>query len=345
MLATTRGELYEAERRQAEAAIDVDPDTVDLLLEAGEPPLPWEPIDWSTFLAAEDDDDGRWIAEPFLPAGRQVALFARGKTGKSLLALDVAAALATGRPVLGAPARDPIDVVYVDMENPADDVRDRMLDLGYDVESELGRLHYFHLVDLPPLDTLEGGRAVEQIVRHYGAVVVIVDTTASTVEGEENSADTFRAFARHTGRRLRALGVALLRIDHGGKDKDKGQRGSSAKDDDVDVVLELAPTSSGRFVLRRLRARLSWVPELVTITREVEPLLRHVVEPVVLPDGVAEVVTLLDDLELPADVSVRAAMAAIREAVGGRKQDVVRVAVKLRRTRTGGRHEKDGNAP
>ncbi len=45
------------------------------------------------------------------------------------LALEIAAGLASGRPVLGNPARPPISVLYVDMENSQDDIRERLQDL------------------------------------------------------------------------------------------------------------------------------------------------------------------------------------------------------------------------
>ena len=47
-------------------------------------------IDWSEFWEL-DLDDADWIAEPIIPAKRSTALFAPGGTGKSLLALYIAA--------------------------------------------------------------------------------------------------------------------------------------------------------------------------------------------------------------------------------------------------------------
>lgn len=289
-----------------------------------------EPLDWPAFLAAGADDDQLWLVDQLVPTGRHVALFARGKAGKSLLMLDVAAAVASGRPVLGGPAVEPVDVVYLDLENPASDIRERVFDLGYDVDSPLDRLHYFHLPALPPLDTEQGGAVLAALAARFDARLVVVDTVASGLAGEENSADTYRAFARHTGRRLRPLGAALVRVDHAGKDPAKGQRGSSAKDDDVDVVLEL--TASGdRILVRRLRSRLPWVPAEVRLTREVEPLLRHVLDPVALPDGTVEVADILDDLGVPLDTTTRAAGAALQAAGMGRRTAVVLAAQRYRR--------------
>jgi hypothetical protein len=290
-----------------------------------------EPLDWAAFLADEDSPSA-WLAEPILPAGAQVAIWARAKVGKSLLLLDVSAALASGRPLLGGSAVEPVHVVYVDMENPAGDLRERVLDLGYTASSDLSRLHYFHMPALPPLDTDLGGAVLAAQVERFGAVLVVIDTTASSVHGGENDADTYRAFYRYSGRRLRATGTALARLDHGGKDRTKGQRGSSAKDDDVDVVFEMVDVG-GPLVLRRTRSRFPWVPNEVRFQRETEPVLRHVLEPMAVPPGTMDAAREIDALGLPLEVSVRAATAALRQSGNGRRLEVVLAALKYRRSR------------
>jgi hypothetical protein len=55
------------------------------------------------------------------------------------------------------------------------------------------------------------------------------------------------------------MGITELRIDHAGKEATKGQRGSSAKNDDVDVVSQLKVDTHG-VTLSVDRQRISWVP-------------------------------------------------------------------------------------
>jgi KaiC/GvpD/RAD55 family RecA-like ATPase len=291
-----------------------------------------EPIDWRVFWST-DPPETDWLLEPIVPAGRQVAIFSRAKVGKSLFALEGAAALATGRPVLGAAARDPVDVVYIDMEMTANDLRERLTDLGYGPDSDLSRLHYYQLVDLAPLDSEEGGTVLQAITRKHNAQLVVLDTMARAVRGDENQADTYRNFYRHTGLRLKADGVTLLRLDHGGKDGAQGQRGSSAKDDDVDVVFQLTQASPAEFVLKRTRSRIPWVPPEITLRREEEPLLRHLVDPGGYPEGTAECAKVLDDLDVPLDATVSSARAALKAADRGKRTTVVTAALKYRRTR------------
>lgn len=288
------------------------------------------PIDWPAFWARERRVDD-WAIPPVVPAGRLVTIWAARKTGKSLFALDVAAAAATGRPIIGGDGQDPIGVVYLDMEMTEDDLEERLSDLGYGPTDDLSLLHYYLLPTLPPLDTDAGGAALAAIVGRHRPQVVVIDTLARVVDGEENSADTYRAFYRCTGMRLKQLGVACLRLDHAGKQKDKGERGSSAKGDDVDLSWELKETGAGQYQLKRSYTRIPWAKEIITLRREEEPL-RHVAAMGGWSPGVAPLAVAMDELGLPVDVTVDAAARALRKAGKGKRRDVVSEAVRFRRT-------------
>jgi hypothetical protein len=288
-----------------------------------------EPVDWHAFLNGQDGEAAEWFMEPIWPSRAHIAIYAKSGTGKSLFLLDGAAARASGRSLFGGESREPLSIIYVDLENPADVVQDRMLDFGYKAD-DLDHLHYFHLPELPPLDTDLGGLVLAAQVERFQAVAVVIDTTSSSVGGPENDSDTYRDFYRYTGRRLRARGTALARVDHEGKDPRLGQRGSSAKDADMDVIFQM--TASGNAItLKRTKCRFSWVPTSVQLRRHEEPVTRHELEPVVYPAGVAETALLLDKLNVALDTPVRVAMATLREAGEGRRQEVVSHALKYRR--------------
>lgn len=293
-------------------------------------PGPW-PIDWPEFWTGEHEE-ADWLCPSVWPRGRQVTMWATHKTGKSLLTLDIAAAYATGRPMLGQAAVPVGDVVYLDLEMTQADVFERLTDLGYSAADDLGRLHYYLLPWLPPLDSIEGGRELARLVDLHGAAAVVIDTLARVVEGDENEAKTYTAFYRNTGLLLKQRGVSLLRLDHGGKDPTKGPRGSSAKGDDVDVVWRLDSRDAGHLLLRRERSRVSWVPESVPLLRHEEPL-RHVIEygNTTYPDGTAAVAKMLAGLGLPLDVPVQRAMAALHDAGQGRRKQLVAAALRMRR--------------
>ena len=244
-------------------------------------------VDLIKLMTTEFDDDD-WLIEPIIPAKRSVALYAAGKTGKSLLVLDFVAAAASGRPILGgAPLDTPINVLYVDQEMTQPDLQERLHSLGYDqdkgtLETLAQHLHYYQLYPWLPLDTRPGGQELLDEALNVGAQLVVIDTLIRTVEGEENSADTIKNFNRYTAMRLKEHGIALLRIDHAGKDLTRGQRGTSAKRDDVDVVwllMSAAGDLPGKtmLTLRRDAARIDWIQQNIDITRHEGPPLHHTV--------------------------------------------------------------------
>ena len=290
------------------------------------------PVDWARFWDSDDPGE-EWIAEPLIARGRTTVIFSKAKVGKSLLALDIAAALATGRAVLGQTSKAPVSVVYVDMEMTESDLRERLEDLGYGPDDDLTLLRYYQLPPLPPLDGPLGGEILFDIATESKAEVVVIDTMAGAVAGPEDKSDTYRAFYRFTGWLLKAAGVALFRLDHEGKDGAQGPRGSSSKDEDVDVIFRLTAGADGRsFKIKRTATRVPWAPLEVDIIRHEEPL-RHVIQPGYWPEGTSECAALLDDLGVPLDASTRTAGTALKNAGTGRRRALVVVAMKFRRTR------------
>ena len=225
-------------------------------------------IDWKTFWT-QDHIVEDWIAKPLIARARQTALFAGAKTGKSWLTLNVVAALATGKPILGHTPVPQVHCLYLDYEMVEADLYERLEQFGYTEDDNLSHLHYALIPSLPPLNTPEGASAIMRLCELTKAEVVVIDTTGRAIEGEENSADSYREFARTTGLALKRAGIACVRTDHAGKDggKKHGQRGSSAKNDDVDIVYRLDKTDDG-LTLERTHTRISWVPAKVELIVE-----------------------------------------------------------------------------
>jgi len=290
-------------------------------------------LSWPAFWATQSNDDV-WLVEPVVAEGESVALYSPAKTGKSLAVLEIAAALATGRPVLGNQARPPVDVLYVDHENTAEDLRDRLEDMGYGPDVDLSHLHYSLLQDWPPLDSAAGGSALLAAVDATAARLVILDTVSRVLAGPENDADTFRDLYRHTIRPLKRARVAVLRLDHTGKDAAKGQRGSSAKSADVDTVWLLVARSETKLTLKRTHSRSGRGEGVLFLVREEGPL-RHVVEAGsrMREDAVAQVISALDDVDFPVDGGYRKASEVLREIGAPRRNDVIRTAIARRRAR------------
>jgi hypothetical protein len=162
---------------------------------------------------------------------------------------------------------------------------------------------------------------------------VVIDTTSRAVEGEENDANTIRGFYRHTGIKLKAAGIGWARLDHAGKDVERGQRGSSAKNDDVDVVWKLSRIEGGH-QLEATHRRMSWVPEKVLVsTREDE----HGVTRFALtnggswPEGTAALAAEMDALGVSIDLGEKRVRRDYPTLTGENRK--LRAAIKYRRMR------------
>ena len=140
---------------------------------------------------------------------------------------------------------------------------------------------------------------------------MIIDTVSRVISGSENDSDTLHNLYRLATAPLKAQGIAVVRLDHSGKDLNKGQRGSSAKATDVDVVWRLEAVPDGVLLIRE-ETRNTHHPPTLLLRREEDPL-RHVRpdeppppgEPVAPPPdrprslGTPDVVRQLDQLGLP----------------------------------------------
>jgi KaiC/GvpD/RAD55 family RecA-like ATPase len=218
-------------------------------------------VDWYQ-LFAEEEEESEWLAEPCLARGRSHALFAAAKSGKSLLTLWVAYCLAVGRAPLQhffELPQEPVRVLYLDWEQSPNDLRERLRDFGATPE-QLSNLFYYLLPDIPALDSPEGAAALQGLIDAHKPDLVVIDTLSRAVTGEENSADTYRNYYTHAGQVLKRARVTSIRLDHAGKDEARGQRGSSGKNDDVDIVWQLSPAEGG-WELIATHTRPIWVPK------------------------------------------------------------------------------------
>lgn len=247
---------------------------------SGNPPSP-EPgstialIDWNELWA--DTTTLEWILEPLIPQARGVALYSPPKVGKSLLMLELAVAISNGTDALGVPTHQ-TKVLYLDYENdPRADVKQRLIAMGHTPQA-LQNLAYASYPDLPPLNTPEGAEALLRAVHATGAGLVIVDTISRAITGEENDNNTWLDLYRYTGLALKREGVAMLRLDHSGKDVARGQRGGSAKSGDVDLVWRMTEAIPEETYLVECEAnRLDISERRLTLRRATLPL-RHDVE-------------------------------------------------------------------
>ena len=289
-------------------------------------------VDWPEFWT-QDHTVAEWLAEPIIARHRAHAIFAPGGTGKSLLALWLASNIATGTPIFGY-TNQPATVLYLDYEMTADDLAERLQAMGYGPEHDLTRLRYALLPSLPSLDGKDGGEAVHRLAKLVGAELVIIDTFGRAVEGDENQADTVRAFYRHTGYLLKQDGIAFIRIDHAGKDLDKGQRGTSAKNDDVDIVWQMTRKTGKIYQMKTRKARMGWVPAQFELEMDDQPIrytLHHERQPI--REDITPVITAIDRYGIDSTMGERKVAQALRENGERVSNHLLRQAIKAHRER------------
>lgn len=265
------GDLDRA-KQSAEHTINLDPDVVHKRAQRFQR-LVWAQV----FTLAEEPVE--WLVEPLIEKGTQVAIYSEAKAGKSLIMLEVAARLASGWSQFTWPPtkdKEKHRVCYVDMENRPYDIGERLIKMGF-VPEDLDELYYFSFPSIGHLDTKKGAEDLLAIALDNNVECVIIDTLSRVVEGAENDNDTYIRFFDHTGMALKQHGIAMVRLDHSGKDSGKGMRGASAKTTDVDAVWELT-VDEERIILRRTYDRNAHGNGYLELSRRDMPHLHHSAE-------------------------------------------------------------------
>jgi hypothetical protein len=290
-------------------------------------------LDWHALWADEGEEE--WIHYPLLPARRSVSIYSAPKVGKSLLMLEFAVAISRAETFLDWTPERRVRVLYVDFENdPRGDVRSRLQAMGYKPD-DLDYLDYLSFPTMAGLDSERGALELLEAVNAYGSEVVVVDTVSRAVDGEENSNDTWLAMYRHTGLALKRAGVAIIRLDHTGKDQAKGTRGGSAKSGDVDAIWKLTKVTEDRFRLECTESRMEVATKSLLLTRHTLPRLHHSVNAIsAVTDRqakVAHIIGLCNANGIPADATRKTVTEFIRSRGMTARAELLGEVVRLRK--------------
>jgi hypothetical protein len=188
-----------------------------------------------------------WLIDDIMPRGSFVVLYGVTGTGKTFLALDMAAAIAAGQTWQGHNTfQGP--VVYVAAEGVGDlGIRhealrvgrglDDLPDLGYITEP----VNFHSDVDAGHLIDLIGDRKPG---------LVVVDTLARSMDGaDENFAKDMNTVIKNVDRLRHATGASVMLIHHTGQKGDR-ERGSSALKAAADVFIKLSGNVTTTATLR-----------------------------------------------------------------------------------------------
>lgn len=183
------------------------------------------------------------LLAPWLTTQSLSMIYAWRGTGKTMVALGIAYALASGGSFLNWTARRTTRVLYIDGEMPGATLKGRLAAIvdAADKEAEEGALRIV-TPDLQPdgvmpdLATHDGQAAIDKVIGD--AEVIILDNISCLVRagGKENDAESWTGVAGWALRQ-RAHGRAVVFIHHSGKGGQ--QRGTSKREDVLDTVIAL----------------------------------------------------------------------------------------------------------
>ncbi|AQW29113.1 AAA family ATPase [Ralstonia syzygii subsp. celebesensis] len=218
----------------------------DVITEAPAAPLRFQVIPAFEFMSHPPPS---WIIKGVLPKAELVVLFGESGSGKSFVALDLAAAIARGRDWRGHRTRRG-RVVYIAAEG-AGGFRNRMVAYCMHNALEANALDDIGVIHAAPnflqkADALDVAKAIKA---HGSADVIVVDTFAQVTPGaNENAAEDVGKALSHCRGIHRATGAVVVLVHHSGKDSSKGARGWSGIRGAADAQIEVLRTPGGRML-------------------------------------------------------------------------------------------------
>jgi hypothetical protein len=165
--------------------------------------------------------------------------------GKTLFALEMAGAVASGSPFLNWDGRRPSRVMYLDGELPAETFKERMHLVAEQYGADIQLYGYSRDIlgynEMPPLNTEEGEHWLESEVRLMKPDAIFADSIMSLTIGNMSDEESWSPL-KPLIRRLSARRVAQVWLHHTGHDTTKSY-GSKTKEWELDTVLALTPAA------------------------------------------------------------------------------------------------------
>jgi len=209
-------------------------------------------------LMAADLPARQPILDPILSSKTLALLYGPRGLGKTFVALGIAWAAAQGSSFLGWKAERPHRVLYVDGEMAAVDMRERLRLMGSMPPTLEFLMADLHPAGLPDLGYWKGQCTLWENWGAQRPELLVLDNLASLVGFTRNDPDTWNDIQRWL-MGLRRLDMAVLVVHHANKDGD--QRGTSRREDVLDVVMSLRrpadyePRDGARFEIHFEKAR------------------------------------------------------------------------------------------
>ncbi len=193
-----------------------------------------------------------WLVESLLPRGALASIFGPAGTCKTFIALSLALCTATGRDWCGRPVKQGPVVIVAGEGHAGIGLRIRAW-LGHNNVSGEG-LPLFISDSAVSIDEDAGAKALATAVdavtaKHGPPALVIIDTRARCLNGDENEAAAVGKFIRHLDESLPPETTKLV-IHHSGHGTKERSRGSSAWIGALDTEFVIDRTDDGRITMK-----------------------------------------------------------------------------------------------
>ncbi len=216
-----------------------------LLTSASKPaatPLPFAVVPFGDLATAEPPPPA-FVWEGLIPAGHVTLLAAHGGSGKSLVALMLAVAVALGLPLFGIPTRRGI-VAFFSGEDGAGLLRYRLRlvcrCMGVSVDDLAGRLFILDATNDDPTlfaEVAAGGRregvttgtfsSLREFIAEKEVSLLVVDNASDAFDASEIDRARVRGFMRALARIARERDAGVLLLAHVDKGTSRGERAGS----------------------------------------------------------------------------------------------------------------------
>jgi len=196
-------------------------------------------VDLATFLRCQPPG---WLIASFLQRGGFSVLYGEPGSGKTFLVVDIACAIAAGRSWNGYSTMAG-SVLYVATEDPSGvALRLKACCNEYSLNENTVDLRAWR----NGLNLLEDA-SVESLVNEVKSIdnlqLVVIDTFAASMPGDENSSQSMGQAIRSLQRIRSAADCCLLVVHHTGKELSRGMRGWSGLMGATDTVIRLVARS------------------------------------------------------------------------------------------------------